>query len=190
MKVIRILAFQGTGAKAAYLLNPDNDLLLYVGHLGHEFVSDERGVIYGFHPTHEIIESEGGARAVRMKLKRHEPITGMIQNDTIIFRRAVELQQRHSSALGDRLAVHALAIEFDDQDYDLIRAEYLKCYNTGKAMPYGWPPIAPETPYDNCVTVQRRFGMPLIQFDWHRGEMSYFMQLLRQYGQRWTLDDQ
>lgn len=185
VQTIRILAFRGVGPKYASLLDTGDDPLLIVGHVGLQF---DQPPVYGFHPPTWAIEAAGGSQAALERLRNHKDIPGTIQDDTVIFQRAFELSLRRITAMGDRLVVYAMGYECEDGEFARIRDHYLGWYTHAEVLPYGWPPIEDETPYDNCATIQRRAQMPIVDFDWHKGWMSYYMRIFQALGIRWTPD--
>jgi hypothetical protein len=183
MKRLKVIGFQGASRRFQEQY-PGEDPLIINGHVGYQFDGDI--TIYGFHPPQWSIDVSGGLEAAFQKLKGHEPIPGTFQDDTSIFHRAYELSLTTTSVMGIRLQVYVITVEFDDEEaYETLRDHVLMLYNSEEEMPYSFPPITDATAYDNCVTVLRHFGYRITNFEYHRGEMRYFMRVFRELGDLW-----
>jgi hypothetical protein len=183
MKQLKVIGFQG--ASRRFLEHYfGEDALIINGHVGYEFEDD--ALIYGFHPPEWSIVAAGGSDAAFQKFKEHEAIPGTFQDDTEIFYRAYELSLARSSKMGIRLEIYVMTFSFDDEaEYDKLHNSVRMLYNSEEDMPYSFPPISDETPYDNCATVLRHFGLRIINFDSHKGEMRYLIQVFQEFGELW-----
>lgn len=186
VKTIRIIAFRGTGFKYQYYIDPADDPLLVVGHVGFQF---DTPAIYGFHPPASALEEKGGLRAAFDLLRQRETMAGTIQDDTYTFRRAYQLSLGRPPAMGDRLVVYTMSQNYGDQTFDHIRDTFIGWYTEERVFPYGFPPVEHDTPYDNCATIQRHLGIEIPDFEWHRGEIDLYIRLFRAHGERWTPEE-
>jgi hypothetical protein len=152
--------------------------LIRAGHVGIAF-EDDLGLILGFHPTPNAIESVGGEDAAIEWLKENEPLDGCLQDDTEIFKRAALL-----SLQGARTSVWQVVIEPGDM-YERIREETIKWYNEARIFTYAFPVRGqqPAPDRDNCATFPRRLGLPLPE---HTGQLTQYMLALEALGSRWT----
>lgn len=187
MKKIRIIAFQGTSLRYAYYLDPNDDPLLLVGHVGLQFGDSK---IYGFHPPAWALEAEGGLEAALNVLRGRNPerndLPGTINDDTAIFHLAYRRSVNRPIVLGDRLVVYVMNYNCEDQQFDDINQKLIEWYTQGTILRYGWPPIWETTEFDNCATIQRKLGMSIIDFDWHHGFLDDYMQVFHEIGKRWS----
>jgi hypothetical protein len=174
MKTIRLLAFRGVGFR-----NPqytDEDALIKAGHVGFQLEGDP--TIYGFHPTEEAIKEIGGEAAALKWLREHQTLDGRLFDDSPIFQRARSLAEQ-----GGRTTVYQLDYQFDEEEFDIIKAKVISWIENEQVSPYRWPepslePMPEEA--DNCGTVPRRFGIPIPE---PTGSMRLYTEAMRsQYG--------
>ncbi len=85
----------------------------------------------------------------------------------------------------DLLGVYFMDYLFEDDQFEEIRSRLMAWYTKGTVLRYGWPPIRNDTPFDNCVSVQRKLGMPITDFEWHRGFMDDYIQIFQASGHLW-----
>jgi hypothetical protein len=190
MRTIRILAFQGTGLKYAGYLDPTDSPLLITGHVGLE---PGTASIYGLHPPEWAIQEEGGPDAALQRLRgrrgQSKDMPGTIQDDTRVFRQAYERARNRPLEMRNLLVVFYMDYLCEDDKFEEIRSQLMEWYTKGTILRYGWPPIRSDTPFDNCVTMQRKLGMPITDFEWHKGFMDDYVKIFQESGHVWIPAD-
>ncbi len=190
MKTVSLIGFREVGfdKNSPYA---NEDALIRAGHVGVMLEGDD--AIYGFHPTPEAIEAEGGIENVINKLKDKRAaytIDGRVYNDRNVFVRAAELAElntpiRFASNTKDPvefLEVWQFDFSVDDEEFLRIRDQLLAYFEKGTISPYAFPRFNPTG--DNCATFPMKIGIrvPVVE---PPGQLSLYIPELEKQGKRW-----
>lgn len=175
MRAIFLIGFRGTGFRDHKFAN--EPALIRAGHVGF-FFEDDKGTIYGFHPTEEAVERVGGETEAIEWLKAKNILDGALQQDQEIFARAAVLASQ-----GARTSVWQLPINVSDEEFDRIKAQTIAWYNAHQLFNYAFPPDEPLPDRDNCATFPRRLGLPLLD---EVGQIKDYVRVLESNGTTWT----
>jgi hypothetical protein len=174
MKTIYLIGFRGTSFRTEPFKS--ESLLIRAGHVGFAFEGDESRV-FGFHPTAEAARAIGDDEAVLAWLRKLNTMPGTIQDDTAIFRRAVELAKT-----GARTTVWQVSIVVSDDEFQRIRNLTMLWYTEQKTFLYSFPPEELLPDRDNCATFPRRLGLPLLEVT---GQLVFLIPKLAEQGTEW-----
>lgn len=189
MKRVFLVGFRGGGFRNSVFAQEDP--LIKAGHVG-LFFENEKGLIYGFHPTAEASAAVGGEKNLIEKLKNHEVVDGCLQNDTHIFERAQELYVKIKNGTidlpeitqdrSDQFEVWMYEIELPDNEFERVRQLVTQWYNEQTRFNYTFPHQQLNVEWDNCVTFPRRLNLPILG---DSGQIQACVEVFKAKGALW-----